>query len=333
VTTDMLLAGRHFFPTRTRRSSGNKARRVNLSDLAAMAADPRWALLADRAPQGDEKWIAAFARGLLRACRRFQHRADRRRHDAGARSRSRSRRSRGTAGARLACDAARPGDDVWLSRDGEAALALAHLKGRVKLKAACAMLPSSACTRPSRASSSDGGCAASRVAHSTFPTACSPSRARRKASAVARSCAGRSAASEGDRACANVALAKALPARGRRRLRSSRHSAPSSRPGSRRREKRPASPVTAIGVVVAGRPASACATPRARPCPHGARVSTLRMIARPDARFVLRPSGALIALGFGTGLAPVAPGTVGTALAFPIYLLLDAGSTPWSCSR
>lgn len=34
----------------------------------------------------------------------------------------------------------------------------------------------------------------------------------------------------------------------------------------------------------------------------------------------------LLAFGFGTGLSPKAPGTVGTALAVPLYLLLSSGS-------
>jgi phosphatidylglycerophosphatase A len=43
---------------------------------------------------------------------------------------------------------------------------------------------------------------------------------------------------------------------------------------------------------------------------------------RPDWRFVTRRPAHLIALGFGVGLAPVAPGTFGTLLAFPLYWLL-----------
>lgn len=46
------------------------------------------------------------------------------------------------------------------------------------------------------------------------------------------------------------------------------------------------------------------------------------MIIRPDVRFMLRHPAHVIALGLGTGLAPVAPGTVGTLLAFPIHLAL-----------
>ena len=47
------------------------------------------------------------------------------------------------------------------------------------------------------------------------------------------------------------------------------------------------------------------------------------MITHPSARFAFAHPARIIALGFGTGLAPVAPGTVGTALAYPIFMLLD----------
>jgi phosphatidylglycerophosphatase A len=48
------------------------------------------------------------------------------------------------------------------------------------------------------------------------------------------------------------------------------------------------------------------------------------MIPRLSARFAFGHPAHIVALGFGSGLAPVAPGTVGTLLAFPIYMLLDA---------
>lgn len=43
---------------------------------------------------------------------------------------------------------------------------------------------------------------------------------------------------------------------------------------------------------------------------------------RPDARFLLAHPAHFIALGFGAGLAPFAPGTFGTALGLGIYWLL-----------
>lgn len=52
------------------------------------------------------------------------------------------------------------------------------------------------------------------------------------------------------------------------------------------------------------------------------------MIIRPTLRFVLAHPAHFLALGFGTGLAPVAPGTVGTLLGFPIYGLLAPRLAP-----
>lgn len=52
------------------------------------------------------------------------------------------------------------------------------------------------------------------------------------------------------------------------------------------------------------------------------------MIVRPTLRFVLAHPAHFLALGFGTGLAPVAPGTVGTLLGFPIYSLLAPRLAP-----
>jgi phosphatidylglycerophosphatase A len=46
------------------------------------------------------------------------------------------------------------------------------------------------------------------------------------------------------------------------------------------------------------------------------------MIIRPDSRFLLAHPAHFVALGLGTGLAPVAPGTVGTLLAYPLFYVL-----------
>jgi phosphatidylglycerophosphatase A len=48
----------------------------------------------------------------------------------------------------------------------------------------------------------------------------------------------------------------------------------------------------------------------------------MSVILRPSTRFLLTKPAHFIALGFGTGLSPFAPGTVGTLLAFPLYAAL-----------
>lgn len=61
---DTLVDGVHFPTGSPAASVGHRALAVNLSDLAAMGANPAWALLALTVPSGDEAWLAEFARGF-----------------------------------------------------------------------------------------------------------------------------------------------------------------------------------------------------------------------------------------------------------------------------
>lgn len=71
ITTDTLVAGRHFLPAITPERLGRRAVHVNLSDLAAMGATPRFALLSLTLPEIDENWVAGFAQGLWAALDEF----------------------------------------------------------------------------------------------------------------------------------------------------------------------------------------------------------------------------------------------------------------------
>ena len=62
---DTLVEGRHFLADAAAYDIGWKALAVNLSDLAAMGAEPAWFTLALTLPQVDEAWLAGFARGLF----------------------------------------------------------------------------------------------------------------------------------------------------------------------------------------------------------------------------------------------------------------------------
>jgi phosphatidylglycerophosphatase A len=53
------------------------------------------------------------------------------------------------------------------------------------------------------------------------------------------------------------------------------------------------------------------------------------LVRRPSWRFVLRHPARFIAFGGGAGLAPVAPGTFGTLVAFPLYWLIHARLAPF----
>jgi thiamine-monophosphate kinase len=62
---DTLVEGRHFPIGSPPRSIGHRALAVNLSDLAAMGADPAWFLLALTMPGADESFLQDFAGGML----------------------------------------------------------------------------------------------------------------------------------------------------------------------------------------------------------------------------------------------------------------------------
>ena len=70
ISTDLLVAEQHFLPNTNPYDLGCKSASVNLSDCAAMGAQPRWATLGLALPEVREEWIAAFAAAASRcACR------------------------------------------------------------------------------------------------------------------------------------------------------------------------------------------------------------------------------------------------------------------------
>jgi thiamine-monophosphate kinase len=128
LTTDMLVEGRHFLPDADPRSLGHKALAVNLSDLAAMGAAPRWALIALALPAADEAWLGAFSSGLFALAARYGVDIV-----GGDTTRAALRVITITAIGQVPAEVAlyragaQPGDDIWVSGDlGGAALALIH---------------------------------------------------------------------------------------------------------------------------------------------------------------------------------------------------------------
>ena len=149
VTTDMLVSGTHFLPDTDPFQLGWKSLAVNLSDLAAMGARPRWVLLAGSLPKADEAWIAAFADGLFACARRYG--ADLVGGDTtrGPLNLCLTAMGEVPSGGALRRDGAKPGDDLWISgQAGLAALGLAHLQERTKLPEALAKRCICALQRP-----------------------------------------------------------------------------------------------------------------------------------------------------------------------------------------
>ena len=64
VAADTLVAGVHLPEAAPARAWGHRALAVNLSDLAAMGATPRWCLLALTLPERDDAWLEDFSLGM-----------------------------------------------------------------------------------------------------------------------------------------------------------------------------------------------------------------------------------------------------------------------------
>jgi len=134
ITADMLVEGTHFLPGADARKLGYKALAVNLSDLAAMGADPRWFLLAIALPNENETWLAGFSAGLFALA--DEHKIELVGGDTTRGPLNISITAIGTLpiGYALRRDGATLGDDIWVSGStGDAALGLARLQGRVRL--------------------------------------------------------------------------------------------------------------------------------------------------------------------------------------------------------
>src|SRR5690349_24975177 len=72
ISTDALVGGRHFFQHADAYGVGCKSMAVNLSDMAAMGANPRWVTLALVLPSVNERWLEPFARGFIDTAGRFE---------------------------------------------------------------------------------------------------------------------------------------------------------------------------------------------------------------------------------------------------------------------
>ena len=141
VSTDMLVEDRHFFAGADAFLLGHKSLAVNLSDMAAMGASPRWATLALALPEADADWLERFAEGFFALAER---------HDVALIGGDTTRGPRNIsvtifgevpAGLALYRAGARPGDDIWVSGElGGAALGLAHHLARVPMNAADATI-------------------------------------------------------------------------------------------------------------------------------------------------------------------------------------------------
>lgn len=129
MTADLLVDGVHFPETTDPFAIGYKSLAVNLSDLAAMGAEPAWAVMTLSLPIADPDWLAAFSAGFFDLAERFRVQlvgGDLARGPLTVGVHLVGRVPPGTAVTR---HGARPGDDVYVSGTlGGAALGLLALE-------------------------------------------------------------------------------------------------------------------------------------------------------------------------------------------------------------
>ncbi|SDY96063.1 thiamine-phosphate kinase [Nitrosomonas sp. Nm33] len=138
ISTDTLVADQHFFADTDPRKLGQKALAVNLSDMAAMGAIPRWSTLALTLPANlvnmNSGWLEAFIDGFFTLASKYQVEligGDTTRGPLNIGIQIMGEVPKGKA---LRRSGAMLGDDIWISGYlGNAALALAHLQQRISL--------------------------------------------------------------------------------------------------------------------------------------------------------------------------------------------------------
>ncbi len=134
ISSDMLLEGRHFLSATAADAVGHKALAVNLSDLAAMGARPVGCTLALALPRVDHAWLAGFSAGFQALAQQTGCPlvgGDTTRSDTGSVI---SVTVLGLVDPQQALrrDAARAGDDIWVSGSlGAADVALRLLQGEL----------------------------------------------------------------------------------------------------------------------------------------------------------------------------------------------------------
>ena len=137
ISTDMLVAGTHFFADTDPEDLGWKTLAVNVSDLAAMGAEPRWVVFAASLPGADESWIAPFAKGFFACCEAFGIDAIGGDTTRGPLNLCPTIFGELPLGQAITRSGGRPGDELWVSgTPGRAALGLAHLKAEIQLNPA-----------------------------------------------------------------------------------------------------------------------------------------------------------------------------------------------------
>lgn len=135
ISTDTLVSGVHFFSDMPADSLGYKSLVANLSDLAAMGADPSWVSLALTLPSIDEPWLEKFSSGFFKAADYYGIELIGGDVTKGPLSITLTVQGQVPKGLALTRDKARIGDWICVTGTlGDAALALESLYGRMSIE-------------------------------------------------------------------------------------------------------------------------------------------------------------------------------------------------------
>lgn len=134
ISTDILVEGKHFFPQTDPTTLGYKCLAVNLSDLAAMGAKPMFFTLALVLPEANSIWLSQFSQGLLGLADEYNCKLIGGDTTKGPLTISITIFGEVPSGQALYRNAAKNGDDIWISGTiGDARLALAVYRNELIL--------------------------------------------------------------------------------------------------------------------------------------------------------------------------------------------------------
>lgn len=129
ISADMLVADTHFFADCDPYQLGWKSLAVNVSDMAAMGAQPKWVTLAIALPTINEKWLALFSQGFFDCAQQFGIDLIGGDTTRGALNISVQIMGEIPANKAIKRSGAQINDDIWVSGQlGSAAVGLAHLQ-------------------------------------------------------------------------------------------------------------------------------------------------------------------------------------------------------------
>lgn len=134
ISADMLVAGTHFFINCDAFLLGWKSLAVNISDMAAMGASPKWVTLAIALPDINHDWLSEFSRGFFACADHFKVDLIGGDTTRGPLTISVQIMGEVLKGKAIKRSGANANDDIWVTGAlGSSALGLAHLKNKVDL--------------------------------------------------------------------------------------------------------------------------------------------------------------------------------------------------------